>query len=387
MKVVVFWVAFFCSSIVLGGKVTVPIYSENGNGIAMAFDHFESVEFSRTNELAVCLPYNRIWDKRGICNFRKTASYPVPMSYSKSTQITNCFVCLKKGEGICWGFKFDFWGCMSYISGKDIPAEIECPKAYRESTEIIHYLNKQMFGRFDQNILFDPKRKKQFNVTHPWEFDYPHFPYRRGMAAIAYAESVKGQILCLCEIVRARTAFLVTRGFGAEQILISFPCDYAVCEQECRINGNPKEYCLDKVDFDVFSDYKNVTNAYTNLIVSVRSWKDRLKTVGFVVQSSIYAPKCVLLDDDERLMMTQSFDFDSPIQVDWFHDDEVYGLKKYDADGNEVTGIPYDELNREFERKRNAAFGWSGPFTIERLRERVAADAERIRKARESEKK
>lgn len=77
-------------------------------------------------------------------------------------------------------------------------------------------------------------------------------------------------------------------------------------------------------------------------------------------------------------MMVHALDFQYPTKLGFYRSSREEELKKYDENGNEVTGIPYDELNREFERKRNAAFGWSGPFTIERLRERVVADAERI---------
>ena len=370
---------------VYGEFDTYKVYDCN-RGIAKGLGLFEKVDIQRRGELSFELrPEFKccVSGAKGSAFIRTLPTRFLRVLSLEGEPVTNRVFTLKRGESVAWGSAY--WGAMSYIAGKDIPAEVKCPDAYRSAEDIIHYFAKGRGGA-DNDVLFDLARKKQFNVNHPFEFDFPFFPYRKDAFKTDYDMHMRRVGLRLGEMAKLAVEKCAFDGQYGDVVVMSVPCDYCLQEKFDLIHESNVIFEDEVEDLSPFFEETRICQI-TNVFVAAKNVDDVWRLSGFVSQSSFYAPRCFLFDCDGNLMMVHALDFQYPTKLGFYRSSREEELKKYDENGNEVTGIPYDELNREFERKRNAAFGWSGPFTVERLRERVAADAERIRKARESEMK
>lgn len=96
-------------------------------------------------------------------------------------------------------------------------------------------------------------------------------------------------------------------------------------------------------------------NTITNLIVSAKNIGGKWKVFGVVTQMAnsdlrglFSEPNCLIFDEDGKLIAAQ-------------------GLSNWDK-------------NTEFVKMRNETFDWVGEFSVERLKERVAIDAGRMKK-------
>ena len=295
---------------------------------------------------------------------------------------------LKRGEGFCCGDVYGGHGCLYYISGKDIPADLKCPESYRQAQDIIHYVTT---GPCGQNVLFDPIRKKQVNIQYfPWgkqfegsvtnEYDFPYFPYCKGMERIADQQAMKKRDLRLCALANSLLADSELPDKVSGPVLQMFPCDYKLMRKFYEISGvggfseNMTEAQIE-ASLAARQAIKEGLLIYTNLLVSAVRKDGEWKVSGLVAYGDNWmgpgyndADTIYLLDETGLLRMSGEFTYHSWVKV-------------HDADGNVVADKTSSEC--KFEEKLDEVFNVKGEFTLERLLQRVKEDEERIRKARE----
>lgn len=328
---------------------------DNQYGINKGFCVFERVEWCEQHLLA--------FHVKDFKNFMITHRYPLPLLSIEGEDVTNDVVCLRRGESIWHGDRVVGREVLSYISGKDIPGDINCPEEYRKAEDVIHYFDSGKHGDCE-DILFDVKRKKQFNVYHPHEYDYPFFPYLKGMVKRDYDVQMRKVCTRIGEI--AQNAFdRCDRGVENVWLFMAFSIDYVVRETQDMIyagnvtlstkiiDDDGAEIVLDKIPDSAF--YQSSMNTITNLIVSAKNIGGKWKVFGVVTQMAnsdlrglFSEPNCLIFDEDGKLIAAQ-------------------GLSNWDK-------------NAEFVKMRNEAFDWVGEFSVERLKERVAIDAGRMKK-------
>lgn len=332
-------------------------------GMEEAFSWFKFIDFTNNQEVVFRVRGDE--DKPMSTNFyKKVSHYPVSLYSDVGQPITNFIFTLKRGETVCWGRpdKYADRYVLAYISGGDIPKEVKCPDAYRKATDVFHLSHHHRYG-WDYNILFDPNRKKQFSLIYPHEYDYPFFPYRERIRERYNEQNEARQNVRLSEIVCEKVKDYIFPESLKGVVVLSLPCDYRVDKFYDRIfnNGVVSVDGFDENDEILFRSIDSYK--FTNLLVAVSKQTGRWQATGFWAQGS-KARNCV--ESTERFCLI----------------DENGKIRRLDT-GNEqdiaVLRKMYADWDRKFEEMRLAAFDWSGPFTIERLYERVAADAERIR--------
>ena len=394
--------ALFTVTAVSFGEVE-EIRSRDIGGIFRVFNNFDKIVLNSDHELE--------FTSDSCSYYRKTTEYPVPLGSRKGDPIEGGVFRLKRGEGLVWGCggydrNGEFysvhggWGSLSYISGKDLSPSIECPKAYREAEYLVHCVFVHT-GHGGARVLFDPVRRKQFNLVNPGECDVWFLPYpmKAQDGWEEYVRSVDRLQFRVCEVAKEKLA-RCSRTDSASQIrLMKFPCEFGVrclrnylpdfTEEEAREMGCSDPWGKALLGFPPPVPDENV---FTNILVAARRKGDGWQATGVVALSTRYAPRAYLLDDDGRLMMSDAFDVDRD-QHRTFYDipsvrSRENALIVYDGNGQIVPfGQPmkeaFERRKREFDEKRNAAFNWTGEFTLERLLQRVKEDEERIRKARE----
>ncbi len=357
---------------------TFPVYGEietiqfhsAREGVGEGFAPYKSIVLSDDDQIVFQLPYAKE-DMKGY--FRKVNVYPVPFLCEGEFILTNAFT-LKRGESVCWGDKRT-WASLSYLWGSDVDEDIKCPDSYRHASRLIRLtvINTFYLGPKSLDLLFDLDRKMQFDIVGKKEFPYPHFPYRQNCYQAEHERLMKMQSEQLLDSAREKLVELEMPENIGDFALLDFACEQGWRESH-------------------FYERLTVTNRFTELIVAVRKHGSEWKITGFVGIPTFYCVRSHLLNEDGKLLMIAGEDPQMQGgELYAVRQDKYFGLlrgvRKYDENGNKIECLNRERLNREYETLRNAAFGWSGPFTIERLRERVATDAERIRRARESEKK
>ena len=395
--------ALFVVSSVMG-ECDIVVVADRG-GIGSELRVFDQMYLTNGHTLAyvkeIGLGYP---DGTYVPAYSKNTRYYMPTAYndvsrwsiSSSNQVVNgkSVGMLKRGEGICWSNDMCRNGCLFYISGKEIPAEIKCPDSYRQAQDILHYIGFNG-GQGDQNVLFDPILKKQFNIVfskegqfngiYSKEYDFPFFPYSKGMEDFALKQAERKRDSCLCSLARSGLAGSELSDKISGPVLLLLPCEYRLVEKYHDIPtgyrkiDNREVYPTDMTDADIawcIAEELGIQeghNTYTNLFVSAIQKDGEWKVSGLVGLGKKWWDEndrgiIYLLDDSESLRMSGEFDYHSWVKV-------------HDADGNVVAIKRSSEC--KFEEKLNAAFNWTGEFTLERLLQRVKEDEERIRKARE----
>ena len=394
-------------------EVDSVVVADRG-GILDGFEHYEQVYLTNDHTLVYVDGFvPNVPDGTYVSGYRKNTKYYLPAgryyfpagsncsstgqvdftkwSVPSSNRVVNgkSVGFLKRGEGFCCGDVYGGHGCLYYISGKDIPADIKCPDSYRQAQDIIHYVTT---GPWCRNVLFDPIRKKQVNILYlPWgkqfegsvtnEYDFPYFPYCKGMERIADQQAMKNRDVRLCELSKSMLAVAELPGKVSGPVLQLFPCDYTLIKEFYEIDGT----C--KCDFGImteaqieqtFADRYARSNrfiTYTNLLVSAvkkdNEWNvSALVAFGTNTKNENDADTIYLLDETGLLRMSGGFTYHSWINM-------------HDADGNVVA----DKMSSEckFEERLEEVFNVKGEFTLERLLQRVKEDEERVREAREAE--
>ena len=385
-------------------EVDTVVVADRG-GILYGFDNFEQVYLTNDQTLVHIDKFvPNAPDGAYVHGYPKLTRYYLPTgdtdivrwSVSSSNRVVNgmSIGMLKRGEGVCWGNRvLGQDGCLYYISGKDIPAEIKCPDSYRQAQDIIHYIQfNGWFGRGDQSVLFDPIRKKQFNIVDRMagkqfdgslsnEYDFPYFPYRKGMEKIDELQAMKRRDLRLCVLAKLLLVDSELPEKISGPVLQMLPCDYALCKKFhyiCERHGvkfvNMTESQIEQSIAEELGLQERYIS-YTNLLVSAVRKDNEWKVSGLVAFGTNWtnynnADKIYLLDDAEVLRMSGEFTYHSWVKV-------------HDADGNVVADKTSSEC--KFEEKLEEVFNVKGEFTLERLLQRVKEDEERVREAREAE--